>query len=309
MKLRPGTDLRVHGVLLLIQFTFATLPVGVKIAQRDLASPSIALVRVVGAAALFIPLQLLLTQDRIRGRADWGRCAVYSIFGVVLNQLLYITALRYTTATAAQMLITVGPAMTLVVGLALRRDQATLAKWFGIALASGGALSVIGAERSGGSLFGNSLVLANVASFSVYQVLSKDMLRRQEPLAVITAVFALGAIALAPWGAVALAHETGGISLETVLALVWVIMIPTVLSYYLHLWALQRASPSLVAIYVCAQPLLTALVAAPLLGERPSSRLVPAALLIFAGVALTGRAEGRIRRAQTAPDIPLGRLP
>ena len=44
---------KVIVALVLVQVFFATLPIAVKVALRDLTSPALALLRVAGAAALF----------------------------------------------------------------------------------------------------------------------------------------------------------------------------------------------------------------------------------------------------------------
>jgi drug/metabolite transporter (DMT)-like permease len=277
----------VYVVLVVTQILFATLPVAIKFALIDLSSPSLALLRVTGAAVLFLLLQRALVRERVRTRADYLRLAVYAFFGVVANQLLYITALTMTTATAAQTLITAGPAFTLLIAILLRRESSSPGKWLGIALAAAGALSLVGVDLATGSGVGNLLALLNVACFSIYLVISRDMVQRYDPLTVITWVFVFGVVGIAPWGLPALAVETGGVSTRTVLALAWIIALPTVLGYYLNVWALRRVPASTVAVYVYLQPVATALLATSMLGERLSARLIPAAALIFSGVAVT----------------------
>lgn len=292
MKPRP-----VYLLLVVVQVLFATLPIAVKVALRELTSPAIALLRVCGAALLFVVLQRLVSGERVRGAADYARLALYGLFGVVLNQLLYITALSYTTATAAQTLIAAGPALTLLVAIALRRETASAGKWAGIALAAAGAVSLIGLELTGGRAFGNLLVLLNVLAFSIYLVISRDILRRYEPLTVITWTFVFGVVGIAPWGAGAVWAEVGGVSAATVWALAWIVLVPTVGAYYLNAWALARVEASVVAVFVYIQPVVTALLATRLLGEHPSPRLIPAGALIFAGVAVTALAGRRARAA------------
>ena len=288
----------VVAALIGVQVLFATLPIAVKIALRDLSSPALALLRVSGAALLFVLLQRVLIRERIRSRADYARLALYAVFGVILNQLLYITALTMTTATAAQTLVVAGPAFTLLVAIVLRHERGSLGKWGGIALAGAGALFLVGVDVRSGTGIGNMLVVLNVAAFSIYQVISRDMLRRYNPLTVITWVFVWGAVGLFPWGIAPVARELGGMSAATGVALAWIVVGPSVASYYLHVWALKHTQSSVVAVYGCAQPILTALLAAPILGERPSARLLPAGMMIFAGVLLTMRAERRVRREQ-----------
>jgi drug/metabolite transporter (DMT)-like permease len=285
---------RVFGVLVLVQFFFGSLPVAVKFALVDLSPPALALLRVASAALLFLALQRTLPIERIR-RADYGRFAVYALFGVVVNQLLYISALSFTTATSAQTIMVVGPAMTLLVAILLRREASTGQKWLGIALAGAGVLYLVGTDLTSGHGIGNLMVLLNAASFSIYLVISRDALLRYSPLTVITWVFVFGTIGIAPWGMVSLWREAAGMSGTTLAAMAWIVLVPTVLGYYLNLWALKRVESSVVAIFVYLQPVVTASLALPLLGERISPRLLPAAALIFAGVWVSSRV-GKQRR-------------
>ncbi|MBW3570101.1 MAG: DMT family transporter [Gemmatimonadetes bacterium] len=287
---------KVLLALLLVQVLFATLPVAVKVALRDLSSPALALLRVTGAAALFFVLHRLIVRERVHSLRDYGLLAVYSLFGVIANQLLYITALTLTTATAAQTLVAAGPAMTLLVAIVLRKEIATRAKWLGIALAGSGALMLVGAGVHEGSVAGNLLALCNVASYSIYLVISRGLLKRYNALTVITWVFAFGVVGMLPWGLLPAIRETGGVAPATWAALAYIVVGPTVAAYYLNLWASRRVEASLVSTFVYLQPVMTAMLAVPLLHERISWTMLPAVALIFAGVGVAIRA-GRARNA------------
>lgn len=291
---------RVVIALVLVQVFFATLPIAVKVALRDLSSPALALLRVSGAALLFWILHRATVRERVRSWRDYGLLAVYSLFGVILNQLLYITALTLTTATAAQTLVTAGPAMTLLIAILAGRETGTRAKWLGIALAGCGALVLVGVGLHEGSALGNLLALLNVASYSVYLVISRGLLRRYDALTVITWVFVFGVLGMLPWGLGPALRETGGMSGLTWAMLAYIVVLPTVAAYYLNMWALARAESSLVSTFVYLQPMMTAALAVPFLGEHVSWRMIPAVLLIFAGVAVAIRA-GRSRAAGEPP--------
>lgn len=283
-----------------MQVLFATLPIAVKVALRDLTSPALALLRVAGAALLFWVIHRLTVRERIQSWRDYGLLAAYSLFGVILNQLLYITALTMTTATAAQTLVTAGPAMTLLIAILAGRETGTRAKWLGIALAGCGALVLVGVGVHEGSALGNLLALLNVASYSVYLVISRGLLRRYHALTVITWVFAFGLLGMLPWGIGPALGQVGGMSATTWVMMTYIVVLPTVAAYYLNIWALSRAEASLVSTFVYLQPVMTAALAVPLLGEHVSWRMAPAVVLIFAGVAVAIRA-GRSRPAGQPP--------
>jgi drug/metabolite transporter (DMT)-like permease len=290
----------VYAALVWVQIFFAALPIAVKLALRDLSSPALALLRVAGAALLFWVLQRVFVREKIRSRRDWLLLALYAVFGVIANQLLYLTALSMTTATAAQMLVAAGPAITLLVAILLRKETATPLKWAGIAVAASGAVYLVGTGAATGSALGNLLALLNVASYSVYLVISRGLLRRYDALTVITWVFIFGTLGILPWGIIPLAQQIGGVSAGTWAIVAFIVLLPTVGAYYLNVYALKRVESSLVSVFVYLQPVLTAVLAVPILHEHVSPRLIPAALLIFTGVTVTvweGRRE-RLRRGE-----------
>jgi drug/metabolite transporter (DMT)-like permease len=80
--------------------------------------------------------------------------------------------------------------------------------------------------------------------------------------------------------------ELNQVPLNAWLALVYIILVPTVGAYFLNSWALTRVTPGIVAIYIYLQPLMAFGLAPLVLGERLNSRTIVACVLIFAGVAV-----------------------
>jgi drug/metabolite transporter (DMT)-like permease len=87
--------------------------------------------------------------------------------------------------------------------------------------------------------------------------------------------------------------QAPGMSMTAVAALLWIILLPSVAAYYLNMWALTIVESSVVSTFVYMQPVGTALLAIPILGEHPSARLIPGAALIFAGVMVAIRSGRR----------------
>src|SRR3954471_7834168 len=172
-------------VLAIVQLFFSTLPIAGKIILREMSSSAVVLARVGGAALVFVLIHVLTSKERIRDRGDYLRIALLSVLGVSLNQLLYLAGLERTTATSAQMLIVLGPAITLGVGMMRGSEQGTRLKWVGIVLAASGALALVAAVPATNRI-GNMLILGNVVVYSVYLVLARGVVHRYQPLTVIT---------------------------------------------------------------------------------------------------------------------------
>ena len=91
----------------------------------------------------------------------------------------------------------------------------------------------------------------------------------------------------------------GDIHFSSVPAMAWVgvlyiVIVPSILGYFLTIWALKRASSQLVAGYIYVQPLVAALIAPLVLpGEHLTLRTLVAGCGIFAGLGLVIMAERR----------------
>jgi drug/metabolite transporter (DMT)-like permease len=289
----------VFAVLALVQLFFATLAIAGKIALREMSSSALVLARVGGAAIVFLVIHRMISRESIRTRRDYLLLGLYSVLGVSLNQLLYLAGLERTTATTAQMFIVAGPAVTLAVGMMRGVERGTPLKWVGIVLAASGALTLVAAVPANNRL-GNLMILTNVVIYSIYLVLTRGIVQRYQPLTVITWIFMFGALALLPVGIAPLARELPALSVAGWLAVIWIVALPTVAAYYLNVWALQHVESSIVSTFVYLQPVLTAVMAVSILGERPSARIIPSALLIAAGVAVAIH-EQRVRERGPSP--------
>lgn len=279
----------VQLVLLLAQVLLASLGIAGKLALEELPPAALVQLRVLGAAltfALLLRRRLLV----LRSASDGWRLAFYSLLGVVLNQLLYMQGLAYTTAINANLLITTVPMFTLGIALLLGKERATRAGVAGLALSMAGALVLIGPgglDLGPRYALGNALIVLNALSYAAYLVLSKDLLRRYPPLTVTAWVFLFGAVGVLPLGLPALAGvDLAALSTRTWLLVLFIVLVPTAAAYSLSLWVLQRADSSEVAMYVYVQPLVTALVAPGLLGERIEWDAIVAGVAIFGGLAL-----------------------
>ncbi|MBA2564261.1 MAG: EamA family transporter [Gemmatimonadetes bacterium] len=286
----------VHVVLLLTQALLASLAIAAKLALRELPAAGLVLLRVGGAGLV---LAAVVPRARLASafRADLPSLALYSLLGVVANQLLYVGGLTHTTAINANILITTVPVFTLAIAALLGRERATPVALGGLALALAGALVLVRAgdvdlqrERS----LGNAMIVMNALAYAGYLVLSKDLLARYPPLVVTAAVFLLGTVGVLPFGAPALATlDWAAVSSRTWLAVLYIILVPTAAAYGLSLWALSRSSSTVVAVYVYVQPLVTMLLAPAVLGESVGVDALVAGAAIFAGIALVtlGRRE------------------
>lgn len=279
-----------HLALIAVQVMFGTWPIVGKIALRSLSSTSLVGFRVVGAAIIFSLLQRRLRKLIQLPKRVMAWLVLSSLLGVVINQLLFVKGLSLTTAINATLLTTTIPVFTLAVSIALGYDRASVRHILGIAVAAAGVIYLVDPWRAIFSVqttLGNILIITNSFCYGAYIAVSRDLFRRYGALNVITWIFLIGTLITLPIAGYAWSME----GLQTLptgvwLAVIYIILVPTVGAYYLNSWAITRVSPSVVAVYIYLQPLLAFGLAPLVLGESWNFRTIVACLLIFAGVAV-----------------------
>jgi drug/metabolite transporter (DMT)-like permease len=187
----------------------------------------------------------------------------------------------------------------------LGNESASVLKFSGIILAALGTVYLIGPDRISLAphlALGNALIVLGMMCYAAYFIYSKSVVNRYGPVTVSFYVMLFAGFGVLPFG-IAGIRQMRISELEP--AIWWwvgyIVIFPTIVTYLLNIWALQRASSNTVAVYIYLQPLFAAL-GAPLFlrGEGLTARAALAGMTIFAGLALVLLAEHRQRR-----EIPL----
>jgi drug/metabolite transporter (DMT)-like permease len=292
---------RVHLALVAVQLMFASLSIVAKIALRELPPLGLVCARVTAATLVLLAVRLALrARERVAAR-DLPELAMYAFFGVTANMLIFIEGLSRTTAINAIVIGTTIPVFTVGVAVMLRKEAATPAKLVGLAVGCVGAMVIVGAgrfEAGGGRLLGNLLIVCNSLSFAIYLVVSRRLLATYSPMTVVSWTFVFGALGVLPFGAHALVTHAPHLLTRTWLCVAYIVLFPTVGTYFLNMFALKRVPSSLVAIYIYVQPVVGALMAAAALGERPTRSTYAGGALIGCGIWLVTREARRVRAVQ-----------
>ena len=279
-----------YVALLFVQLFFGTLPVLGKIAMRELTPFTLAAVRgVFGALLLSLAARAFAGPAPRQTTGERLEIAFLALFGIVANQILFISGLHRTTATHATLLVAMVPIFTIVIGLLMRREQPSARRLFGVPIAFGGVVFLLdpsGLSFGSATLVGDLLVTANSAAYAFFLVRARDVLARRSALSFVAQAFRYGAIPIALLALPDLVRlRPAELSDEALAAAGGVVLLGTVGAYALNAWALARTGASTTAFFIYIQPLFAGALAFLALGERPSPRLFGAAAFIFTGVA------------------------
>lgn len=218
---------------------------------------------------------------------------VFSLFGVVMNQGVFIYGLGKTSPVDASVIVTMTPLMVLLISAAFMGDPVTVRKAVGVLSGAAGAiwlvLSAGGAGGSAGTVSGNLLILLSGFSSAVYFAMSKPLTSRHSPVTLMKWMFLFASLMLLPVTPSVLSAPgafKGGFGFEGAAMLAYVIAGATFLTYMLIAMAIKRMRPTTMAMYNYIQPFVASMVAIWLGQDSFSWVKVAAAALVFAGVYL-----------------------
>jgi drug/metabolite transporter (DMT)-like permease len=288
----PRADGRAIAALLAVQVCFATFPVFGKIALAETPPMVLAAMRAIaGAIVLGLLARVLAPDEAAPDARDRRMLLVLSLFGIVANQTLFVSGLARTTATNATLCIASTPVFTMILSALSGRDRPSLRRMLGVPIALAGILTLLDVTHldfSDRTLVGNLLILSNALSYSIFLVLSRDVLARRSAASFTAAIFRYAALPILLLAVPDLStFRPQALSGRAWIGIAGVLLLSTIVAYALNSWALARMTATTVAMYIYVQPLVAISLARAVLGERPSPQTAVAAALIFAGVALT----------------------
>jgi len=215
--------------------------------------------RILGAGLLFWIIKLFIKESD--AKKDLWRLVLCGLLGVATNQLLFFHGLNLTSPIDASIIITFIPVIALIFSSILLKEKITTNKILGITIGSIGAIFLVWyGKDSGGnsSLLGNSLVFINASSYAMYLVLVKPLMKKYNGLTVIAWIFFFGFIFMFPFGINDILNtDFSTFTINTYLAVAFVVVGTTFLAYLFNIYALKSVSPSVAGSYTYVQPAVT----------------------------------------------------
>lgn len=265
--------------------------------------------RTVGATILFALLLPFTKKCRFLLK-EWVLIFLCGILGVTINQFMFFTGLNLTTPVEASLLHTISPVIVLLLAFFIIRERSTTIQVIGIIVGLGGAvwLTLHGKALAWSSdhLRGDIIIIVNITAYSAYLVLAKPLMKHHDPLRVVFWIFFAGMLAFIPFSFRAASELTQlQMPSEMWMALVYVVVGTTFLTYLLTVFGIKYLSSSTVGAYIYMQPVISGAIGIYTGLEVLDWPKVVAAMLIFTGVflvsfrkmnALTGNTVRAIKR-------------
>ncbi|MFR6032086.1 MAG: DMT family transporter [Bacilli bacterium] len=127
----------------------------------------------------------------------------FGLFGIALNQGLFICGLGMTSPVDASVIVTATPLMVMVMAALFMSDPITRRKGVGVFLGASGALWLVLStnhiQNSTGTFGGDVVILLSGLSTAIYYSLSKPLTSRHSPITLMKWMFLFSSIFFLPF--------------------------------------------------------------------------------------------------------------
>ena len=286
---------KAHIAVLIANLIFGAGYAVIKtITPAYLAPYSLNVVRVVVSLILFWSLLLFKPSKASIDKKDIPLFILCGITGVAINQIMFVKGLSLTSAIHSSLLSLATPIFITIIALWLIKEKFSINKFIGLALGIGGATLLVLVKdvqsSNSSSLLGDMFVLINAVSYAFYMVIVRPLMEKYNALHVLRWVFTFGAIFILP---IALpdfiATDWSVFGTAQWVALAFVVLFVTFISYLFTVYGLQALGPSVTGAYIYTQPVFATIIAMVFAGEHFTMIKALAAVLIFSGVYLVNR--------------------
>jgi drug/metabolite transporter (DMT)-like permease len=249
-----------------------------------------------GGGFLVLGAIALWRRDTWPPKSDWLGTGALGVLFFGLFPVLFNAALIYTTAARGALALSTLPLLTMFAGAVLRIEPPTMRKAVGVLIAMAGVTVALGTSLTSappGAWRGDLLMVAAAFCMALYNVWSRSFLSRTAPIPFVAFGMGVGAVCLS-----VLVVSSGGFArLATLSAPQWIAsaylaIVCGAFIFFLWAFALERASPTLVAVSVAVNPVTASIFGVVFLGEQVSANLIVGLMAVLAGIGVaTGAAE------------------
>jgi len=218
-----------------------------------------------------------------------------AILVIPLNQCLFLYGLEYTLPSHPALLYATTPIWVYLLSAWRREEKMTGGKTIGIIIALAGVLAFFlekGISVKTQFLFGDSLILLAVWSWSIYTVIGRPLVKKKGAIVVISVTLIMGTILYFPLGLyLALNFDYSRVSWVGWSGVAYTAILTSVLAYTIWYWSIKFIEPSRTAVFMNLQPIVTAILSYFILHERFTIAGLISGVVILIGVYVVQRSD------------------
>lgn len=285
---------KAHLALLAVNLLYgANFTIAKEVMPQHIEPFGFVLLRVLGSLPLFWLCSALL-KEKPAEKKDIPKMLLLAVFGVAVNQLMFLKGLSLTTPINSAILMITSPILVLALASVIIKEKLSAKKTVGIALGFGGAFTLFFGKGemsfSSDTFLGDFYTFINALSWGMYLVLARPLMQKYSAMTIVKWVFLFGMFMVLPFGYGELsAVQWENISFEIWLCIFYVVFLTTFVAYLLNTYALNALNPSVVSSYIYLQPFLASLIAIYFGKDELDAIRIFSGVLIFSGVYLVSQ--------------------
>lgn len=266
-----------------------------KFAYENIPPFTLGFIRFTLASLILFPWVARAPVTNVRAR-DWIMLIAGSLF-VSLHLGLFFLGLERTESINTSIISAVGPIFLYFASVRFLHERRNGNILVGMCIALAGSLTVIvsplllGHQSFRlGQFEGNLLILASTLTDMIAILFLKKALKHLSPLFVTLVMFTFSALLFYPLALWELqSWSFAQLDYRGVVGIIFGTLFSSTVAYYLHDYGISRVRGEEVGIFSYISPIVTILVAIPLLGEMPSIYFFGGGILVILGILIAER--------------------
>ena len=284
-----NSKIQAHGAILLANTIFGLGVPVTKLLLEDWVSPMTYMAtRSLGAAVIFWIIAAFMKPEKVE-RRDLMVIMLGGLMGFVVSQTLTAEALNYTSPVYFSLIATLTPVAVMLMAALFIGERITGMKFLGVLLGIAGAVLMVVMGQTSGSgsndLLGITLAILSVLTWAIYMIITRKVAQKYSPVTQMKYVFLISAIVTVPLAWPELSEQrlysAATFGWDGALEMAFIVLMATVLGYFLIPYAMKYLSATTVSIYTNLQPMVASFVAIAIGQDRLTWDKPVAAILVL----------------------------
>lgn len=289
-----------YVTLIMTFFSWGSAYVSNGYALRYMASTQLAFLRFVVAAVVlggiiwYRKTPVLFDRDEAGNKkfrlekCDWKYFAVNSFFGSFICILCILLSVEYSGASMASLINALNPVVITIFAVLFLKERITLRKVICLAVALIGVWIVSSADTSGAQMLGILFGFLSIISWAWASIYMRKLTQKYDPL-VVTFLAIMGSLPFHFISALVVTLNQGlpVIQPDSLAAVFYSGIMGTAVPQFLWSFSLSRLEASTCSMFYGLQPVFSALLGVPLLGEQLGTSFFVGGLVIIAAIIIS----------------------
>jgi drug/metabolite transporter (DMT)-like permease len=280
--------------LIIANIIWGAAPPIFKWALQDIGPFTLAFLRFFLASIIFLPFAY---KSLFVHQKDYGKLILVGFLGVTINIIFFFMGLEFAPSINASVIGSAGPIFLILASIFILKEKPKRRVVMGSLIGLAGVILImikpLFSEEPNLNLLGNFFFFLAMLGGLGHTIFGRELLRKYSAAGVTFWSFFIGALTFFPL----FVNENvnngflNNLTFPAVTGVVFGVTLCSALAYFLFFWALKYMPAAETGVFVYLDPIITVLVALPLLGEVPDTFYYIGSLFVFFGIYI---AEGRI---------------